>query len=120
MSKPRKDSLPHGNIRVLTEEQVKSLEDKYKVSLQGDMIVYEVNNAKYHINRAKRLGEKHSVSATQDKFRVTILPLVQMVWKSHTELSIFRLQNEYNRLAVMHQPITEESLLEETNAKKED
>lgn len=111
-----KSARKYGNYHVLSEEEVKSFEDKYKIEYISNLhtIVYTSN--KRHITLMRSINDKYILANGQGK-KMSIRPQISKLWSNHTELSIFRLQNLYNYLVVMHQEPTDEKILEEYGKK---
>lgn len=100
------------NIHILSEDVIKSFEEKYDVHLEGEYIIFSLTYQNQI--RACKIGEKFNVM-TNDKTKLTIQPIAVEYWKDHRDKSLFRVQNAINKLAVFNQDITFDNISKELN-----
>lgn len=95
------------NLHILDEKTIKDFEEKYDVHLEGKYIIFALTYQKYV--RCYEVGEKFNVM-TNDKTKLTIQPMAVDYWKDHREHSLFRVQNEINKLIIFNQEPTTENI----------
>lgn len=98
-----------GNVHVLSEEVLKTFEEKYEVSWHTGFLLFKLRYQNY--TRAYPIGKKFNVM-NNDKVKMTISPTAVEIWHKQREHSLFSVQNAVNALSLKNERATPEAVEE--------
>lgn len=110
--------MPANNIRAFTNDELKALNDKYKISYIEKQRLILVENASCKRKTFHSIGSFGINSKNNPKRKVVFSDYVVKLWidfqaderlKSRT---LFDVQNAYAKLRLMYQPTTKQKIIE--------
>ena len=110
--------MPANNSRVLSRQQLKQFNDKYKVTYDADTNSIIVNIASTARTTRHDADKPFHINAKCLKRKVCFDMTIIEIWKELTQdkktanITIFDVKNAVTTLKVMYQPITKQKILE--------
>lgn len=111
--------MARNNIKILTDEQLTILTNKYRFALDEQTSKILVRTAGYSKVTCHLSTEPFSINAKSLKRKVCFSLNAIEIWKNlKNRYSLFQIQDSVNRLTLMYQNINEETVLAQIKNKE--
>lgn len=98
------------NIKVKSEEEIKSLDDKYEVIDCETYVVISVKTKNLKLAYSVKENFDVNIEINNKNLKMRITSNTIKYWQRHKEYSLFKVQNVINYLISSHQEVNEENI----------